>query len=499
MTVTTSDNRYSVNEIIVAPTLKQGANYTTITDALAAASSGDTIFIKPGTYTEDITLKAGVNITSFNGNKNQVNIVGKMSFTEAGTVLISNISCDTNGDYYLDFGGSSTSTLEFTDCILLASDNDGFTYSNSDASSILRFDSCSVLLSGTSLKTFDHSSAGTLIFNYSSIVRSNATTPLASVGSAGVLSMDFCTTTIAYNFTGTYSRLRYSFFEPPVGSSCITDSSGYSPFARFCWFIASTVPCLVINGTTAMLLWDCEIKGDTDPVISGTGVLRYGNITFPNFNLKRQITTNTTTSYALTAPQGGTGIASYTAGDILYYSSGDTLTALGVGSDGEVLTLASGVPSWASGGGGVLVQRVYASTTTQSTTTAVIPYDDTIPQNTEGTEYITLAITPTSETTRLRIYFSGYGSNGATAGGIIALFQDSTADALTMTSNGALTNSAITYSLNHDMASGTTSSTTFKIRIGSASSGTAYINRIASLHTLGGVSTAWLFIDEYTP
>ena len=53
----TSDNTYATANIIVAPTLAEGANYTTIAEALTAASSGDTIFVKPGTYTEDITTR----------------------------------------------------------------------------------------------------------------------------------------------------------------------------------------------------------------------------------------------------------------------------------------------------------------------------------------------------------------------------------------------------------------------------------------------------------
>jgi len=45
---------------------------------------------------------------------------------------------------------------------------------------------------------------------------------------------------------------------------------------------------------------------------------------------------------------GGTGLASYTAGDILYASGATTLAKLAKGSDTEVLTLASGVPTWAA-------------------------------------------------------------------------------------------------------------------------------------------------------
>jgi len=50
---------------------------------------------------------------------------------------------------------------------------------------------------------------------------------------------------------------------------------------------------------------------------------------------------------------GGTGLTSYNQGDLLYASASNTLSALGIGSTGQVLTVsAGGDPSWAAGGGG---------------------------------------------------------------------------------------------------------------------------------------------------
>jgi len=48
------------------------------------------------------------------------------------------------------------------------------------------------------------------------------------------------------------------------------------------------------------------------------------------------------------ASHGGTGNTSYTVGDILYASASDSLSPLSVGTNGQILTLASGVPSWAA-------------------------------------------------------------------------------------------------------------------------------------------------------
>ena len=50
----------------------------------------------------------------------------------------------------------------------------------------------------------------------------------------------------------------------------------------------------------------------------------------------------------LIAGNGGTGQSAYTVGDILYASSTTALAKLGIGSAGQVLKVASGLPSWAT-------------------------------------------------------------------------------------------------------------------------------------------------------
>lgn len=62
--VPTSAFRYS--KWIVAPTLAEGT-HTSIQAAINDATSGDEIFIRNGTFTENITLKAGVDLTAWIG------------------------------------------------------------------------------------------------------------------------------------------------------------------------------------------------------------------------------------------------------------------------------------------------------------------------------------------------------------------------------------------------------------------------------------------------
>lgn len=126
---------------------------------------------------------------------------------------------------------------------------------------------------------------------------------------------------------------------------------------------------------------------------------------------------------------------------------------------------------------GNVVQIVTQTNATSASTTATIPFDNTKPQNTEGAEYTTLSITPTSATNTLMIIFSTYLSRNGAASSIVALFQDSDADALAATpATIAVGNYAVPITMVHIMTAGTTSSTTFKIRYG-GQTGTTYVGR----------------------
>lgn len=55
----------------------------------------------------------------------------------------------------------------------------------------------------------------------------------------------------------------------------------------------------------------------------------------------------------LGATNGGTAQSTYTTGDTLYASASNTLSKLSVGSSGQVLTVAGGVPTWATPAAGL--------------------------------------------------------------------------------------------------------------------------------------------------
>jgi hypothetical protein len=124
---------------------------------------------------------------------------------------------------------------------------------------------------------------------------------------------------------------------------------------------------LTAVGTIATGVWNGTAIANANLANS---TVAYGGVTLalgasdatPAFNLSDAtaytgdsalVTTGTITSgtwqgTTVAVNQGGTGLASYTAGDVIYASGTTTLAKLAKGSDTEVLTLASGVPTWAA-------------------------------------------------------------------------------------------------------------------------------------------------------
>ena len=141
------------------------------------------------------------------------------------------------------------------------------------------------------------------------------------------------------------------------------------------------------------------------------------------------------------------------------------------------------------------VKNVSSSAFTTGTTT--IPLDTSIPQNTEGHEFLTLAFTPTSASSKLHIQVSGmWSSDSANVWTTVALFQDSTANAISASlAFGGTGTTGVNTGLSHFMTAGTTSEITFKVRSGANSASTTRMNGDA-VNRYGGINSSSITITE---
>ena len=181
-------------------------------------------------------------------------------------------------------------------------------------------------------------------------------------------------------------------------------------------------------GTVASATWQATAITTT---YGGTGLTSYtaGDLsyyatgtTFTKLAIgsSKTILTSTGTapqwSASLDTSQGGTGLTSYTAGDLSYYASGTTFTTLGIGTAGQILTSTGTAPQWSTLSG-------VAVTTFSAGTTGFTP-------NTATSGAITLAgtLAVTNGGTGLTSLTTGripFGANTAAFGNSANLFFDS--------------------------------------------------------------------------
>jgi len=149
---------------------------------------------------------------------------------------------------------------------------------------------------------------------------------------------------------------------------------------------------------------------------------------------------------------------------------------------------------------GVSVQTVYTTSAAVATGTTTIPYDDTTPQNTEGNEFMTKAITPNSATNILVIEVSAMLSNSAATFNMLgAIFKDTGADAITagLLFRGAVATQTGVVTLKAIVVAGSTSSMTFKFRAGANGAGTTTFNGDTGARKFGDIQKSSMTITEY--
>ena len=187
--------------------------------------------------------------------------------------------------------------------------------------------------------------------------------------------------------------------------------------------------------------------------------------------------------------------------DAIEPQSGTTLT---IGASGDTITIPSGATLDVTNAtvtglpaSGKVLQVVNIQDGSVATGSTSIPFDDTIPQNNEGNEYMTLSITPTSASSKLKIDVIANGDSSDQGRTTVALFQDSIANALAVGYGSSIAGigAGATIGFSHYMTSGTTSSTTFKVRVG-VSAGTFSFNGQSSARKYGGTFASSITITE---
>jgi hypothetical protein len=154
--------------------------------------------------------------------------------------------------------------------------------------------------------------------------------------------------------------------------------------------------------------------------------------------------------------------------------------------------------------GNPVVQRVRSviTATSSGTTVADLRYSATAPAMTHGDQYMTITITPTSATNRIRIRLMGHWSNSAATqvSLIIGRAGDTNARSLHTTFPSSVRSDYVTRVYHEfDEVAGGTSAITYNVRAGGTIAGTMTFNTAQFSAGTPALQQSWIEAEEYVP
>ncbi len=287
-TVTAGTNLLNINPMssarwIVDP-LGFNGTHTTLVGALASAASGDSILLMPGVYTENYNGKIGVSITAFTNDEitPNVTIIGKCTFTGSGTFSISNISLQTNGDFFLSVTGSSASTVNLTKCRLSATNNTGMSLASSSSSGIIRVQDCTSDISSTGIALFAQSGTNLLLIREGRHTNSGSSSTANTI-SAGILFLEYCDFLSPIVSSGTSAAsIKYVTIDTAVTSTISFTANGSGAHSVIYCRLASGSASALSIGTNNFEAVHNSINSTATNAITGSGIINYSAFTYEN-------------------------------------------------------------------------------------------------------------------------------------------------------------------------------------------------------------------------
>lgn len=276
-------NTFTTAKWIVSHTASDGT-HTTIQAAINSASAGDVIFIRPGTYTENITMSSNVSLAAYTGDGIQGAVVinGKVSFSATGQVSITGIELLTNSDNFLSLTGANISVVYLIDCYLNCLNNTGISSTGSNAAATINIINCLGNIATTGITLFTVSN-GLINFEYTHITNTGASTTTSTISSAAHLETLYS----RLNFPITSSNtaevdLLYSLFDTSTQSTTpsFTFNSTTNADVHNCIFSAGAIAAVSLGAGSIVGADQLFFSSSATNAVAGSGTLAYAMISF---------------------------------------------------------------------------------------------------------------------------------------------------------------------------------------------------------------------------
>jgi len=286
-TIVTGDHIWGTTDFLVDPVLGRGTHQT-IQAAITAASSGKNVFVRAGTYTEDITHKDGVNVFAYDSDARYgtTEIIGKNSIS-SGVVMISGIKLTTNSDYFTETTGSGS--IELRECFLTAADNDGMNQTSTGSTACRN---CQGDIETTGIKLFDVT-AGGLSFRYCNTSNSGSSTTASTISAGSVtLQMSEISTIFSTSGAGAISLRDSRVSNVAINSTSITTVGTGTSNINNSILESGTASVLSIGSGTTIKANLSSFDSSNPDVITGAGTFSHSNCSLTGSSIAINPTTS---------------------------------------------------------------------------------------------------------------------------------------------------------------------------------------------------------------
>lgn len=310
------ENRSWLTPFVVDPSTTIGSRgtYSTINAAYAAAPANSTIFLRDGTYTEDLVVTKSMNFSSLPSTTraadSNVIIQGKFTVSTANAnIYLEGMELQTNGDNIVNLTAAGAQVTLFNCYLSVATALTGLVNSGGITSNIYIYQG-SGIVQGTG-KLADVSAGGVTWFIDSQFIDVTGT-PTACTVSNGSYRLQNCSMWIPFTtsstgiIVATYTQWG-SILTPFINSTWITTAGTSGAYLEHCEFFSGTASCISVGSGTIVRLFNSILDSTNTNVITGAGTLQYGLCSFSNTSSGINVTTQT--PFPLSLQQGGTGAA----------------------------------------------------------------------------------------------------------------------------------------------------------------------------------------------
>lgn len=301
MVTSNSTNLFGVSSFIVDASSSQGS-FTTVQAAINAASSGKTVFIRPGTYTENLALKTGVNLVAFDADAltPSVTIIGKCTYSSSGTVSLSGIRLQTNADFFLEVTGVLASVVNLSNCYLNCTNNTGISFTTANAAALIDITNSQGDITAVGNAYFASSSTGMLRIYFSRFLNSGSSVTASTI-SAGSFVTAHCEFDAPLTTSGTssFSAGHWSCANLGTNTTCLIIGGSGSQAVDRAYLHSGTASAISVG--SSLSLSQSTVGSSNANAITGAGTLDVGIVTF----ISSSSTINTAVVNNLTT-KGGT-------------------------------------------------------------------------------------------------------------------------------------------------------------------------------------------------